>query len=342
MKSKAIKHFLLSLLISLLIGLFFILIFTKDINLTPIEFLTGFLYAVCIGMPLFYSGLVLHFFEKRFINWIKHPYKSLVYTFLVLYSYATIIIFVVNFAWFTLFWKVPIADFFHHAKFSFISEYIVFTIISLFSFTRSFMKQWKLQVNEVEALTKERFRLKYKVFQNQVSPHFLFNSLNILSSLIDIDKEKSKVFTYELSNFYREVLEVKDKDLISLEQELNIGKRYMYLQGIRFEDALKISMMQPKEISGHVIPLSLQSLLENAIKHNEISKSKPLHITIEVKENEVVVKNNLQRKNLQEKSSKTGLKNLMGRYEFLTRKKMLIEENNDYFSVTIPLIQIEK
>ncbi len=339
MKNKHLKQFLWAFFISLMIGLFFMLIFTK-VDLTPVHILIGFLYAICIGMPLFYSGLVLWFFEKRFINWIKYPYKSLIYTILILYGYATIVLFVVNFAWFILFWKVPIADFFHYAKSSLISEYIVFTIISLFSFTRSFMKQWKAQVNEVEALTKERFRLKYKVFQNQVSPHFLFNSLNVLNSLIDIDKEKSKAFTHELSNFYRQVLEMKDKDVVGLEEELDIVKRYIYLQSIRFEKALAFEVIQSKVNDKKLIPLSIQSLVENAIKHNEISKSNPLHITIKIKEDEVVVKNNLQRKNLQEPSSKTGLKNLMGRYEFLTQKKMLIEENNDYFSVTIPLIQI--
>jgi len=191
-------------------------------------------------------------------------------------------------------------------------------------------------------IKREALSLQYQVLQNQVNPHFLFNSLNVLGSLIDLDISKAKVFTRELSLFYRDLLMFKDRDIISLKEEIDFVKKYIYLQQIRFGEALQVEIIANEKIEGKVIPLSLQALVENAIKHNEISQANPLHIVIAISDDyELIVENNLQPKMLLEETSKTGLQNLAGRYRFLTGKEMVITKNNHYFRVSLPLIQLE-
>ncbi|NQU84697.1 MAG: histidine kinase [Mariniphaga sp.] len=139
--------------------------------------------------------------------------------------------------------------------------------------------------------------------------------------------------------FYRDVLHFKDQDIISLKEEIEFVQKYIYLQQIRFGKALQVEIIANENIDGKVIPLSLQTLVENAIKHNEISKVNPLNIVIAITDDhELIVENNLQPKKILDASSKTGLKNLAGRYEFLTGKKVEITQNSKYFRVNLPLI----
>jgi LytS/YehU family sensor histidine kinase len=142
--------------------------------------------------------------------------------------------------------------------------------------------------------------------------------------------------------FYRNVLQFKDQDIISLKDEIAFVEKYIYLQQIRFGEALDVEIVTNGKVGGNVIPLSLQALVENAIKHNEISKANPLKIVIAIsEEDKLIVENNIQPKKMIELSSKTGLANLIGRYEFLTGEKVEIVKNGDYFRVSLPLIKVE-
>jgi LytS/YehU family sensor histidine kinase len=224
-----------------------------------------------------------------------------------------------------------------------ISEYIIFVIVAAIIYAISFFKAWRLEVRQSEEIKREALSLKYQVLQNQVNPHFLFNSLNVLGSLIDIDLQKAKEFTRELSLFYRDVLHFKDQDIISLKEEIAFVKKYIYLQQIRFGEALDVEIIANENMEGKVIPLSLQALVENAVKHNEISKAKPLKIVVAITDDhELIVENNIQPKKLLETGSGTGLNNLASRYEFLTGKKVSINKNSNYFRVILPLISIDE
>jgi LytS/YehU family sensor histidine kinase len=227
-------------------------------------------------------------------------------------------------------------------KTTFIAQYIIFIIVASIIYAISFFKSWRNEVQQSEMIKREALTLKYQVLQNQVNPHFLFNSLNVLGSLIDLDVSKAKIFTRELSLFYRDLLMFKDRDIISLKEEIDFVKKYIYLQQIRFGDALQVEIMANEKIEGKVIPLSLQALVENAIKHNEISQANPLSIVIAISDDyELIVENNLQPKSYLEETSKTGLQNLTGRYLFLTGKEMIITKNDHYFRVSLPLIQLD-
>jgi LytS/YehU family sensor histidine kinase len=229
------------------------------------------------------------------------------------------------------------------SKITYLVQYIIFIIVASIIYAVSFFKSWRNEVQQSEMIKREALSLQYQVLQNQVNPHFLFNSLNVLGSLIDLDMGKAKIFTRELSLFYRDLLMFKDRDIISLKEEIDFVKRYIYLQQIRFGEALQVEIIANEKIEGKVIPLSLQALVENAIKHNEISQANPLNIVIAISDDyELIVENNLQPKPLLEETSKTGLQNLAGRYRFLTGKEMVITKNNHYFRVSLPLIQLDE
>jgi hypothetical protein len=180
---------------------------------------------------------------------------------------------------------------------------------------------------------------KFESLKNQIDPHFLFNSLNVLSSLIEENPENAQRFTTSLSKVYRYVLEQKDKDLVPVEEELAFAKTYMNLLQMRFENSLtyeiRISNIQPE---AKVVPLSLQLLLENAGKHNIISEQKPLHIQIYIEKDDLVIQNNFQKKAVLQDGQGVGIQNIISRYHIITDRKVTIEQNEHTFKVKLPIL----
>ncbi len=335
-------NWIIAIVISVLMGLITTVLMGGSLNRSLVAHLWGAGYSISLGLPLFANGYLFGWFEKRYINWIKNPVKSVLAALSLHLIYSSFVIFTVNWFWFIVVLGRNWETFWVSNRATIIAEYIIFVIIASIIYAISFFKAWREQVKETEQVKSEALALKYKVLQDQINPHFLFNSLNVLGSLIDIDSEKAKKFNRELSLFYRNVLQFKDMDILSLHEEIDFVKKYIFLQQIRFGEALEVDIIINEKVDGNVIPLSLQTLVENAIKHNELSKAKPLKIVIAISDDyELIVENNLQPMETAEESSKTGLKNLAGRYEFLTGKKMIVTNNDNYFRVSIPLIQIE-
>jgi sensor histidine kinase YesM len=180
---------------------------------------------------------------------------------------------------------------------------------------------------------------KFESLKNQIDPHFLFNSLNVLSSLIEENPENAQQFTTSLSKIYRYVLEQKDKELVTVSEELAFAKTYMKLLKMRFENSITFELPTDFEnTEAKVVPLSLQLLLENTIKHNVVSENKPLHIKIYIKDNFLVVENNLQKKEVLQDRKGVGLQNIVSRYAILSERKVLIDENKDSFAVYLPIL----
>lgn len=180
---------------------------------------------------------------------------------------------------------------------------------------------------------------KFDALKNQLDPHFLFNSLNVLASLIEENPEAATEFTTALSKVYRYVLEQKNKDLVFLEEELNFAKLYMGLMSVRFEDGIVFTYpLELKNPEAKIVPLSLQLLLENAIKHNQVDSNKKLFISIEETEGFLVVKNNIQTKTVLKESTGFGLKNIHQRYSILTDRPVKIIEDSNEFNVSLPLL----
>ncbi|MGV3696568.1 2TM domain-containing protein [Flavobacterium sp.] len=180
---------------------------------------------------------------------------------------------------------------------------------------------------------------QFESLKNQIDPHFLFNSLNVLSSLIEENPENAQRFTTSLSKIYRYVLEQKDKELVSVSEELAFAKTYMNLLKMRFENSITYEVpIDFNNDEAKVVPLSLQLLLENTIKHNVVSETKPLHIKIYIENNYLIVENNLQKKEVLQDRRGVGLQNIVNRYGLISERKVMIDENGDYFKVKIPIL----
>lgn len=204
------------------------------------------------------------------------------------------------------------------------------------------LEQWRKSLLETETLKRKNIQSQFESLKNQVNPHFLFNSLNALSSLVHTDPLKAEEFIDEFAKIYRYVLDIKDKVLVPLREEYHFIRSFIFLQQIRFEKNLQINFTIEEAQMFHFIPpLSLQELIENAIKHNEVSEENPLVIDIYTKGDVLVVRNNLQRRMQKIASTKTGLKNITERYQMLSSSKAIFHENESYFTVELPLIKEE-
>ncbi len=203
-----------------------------------------------------------------------------------------------------------------------------------------FFTEWKNNLHRSEALAKESIKSQLDVLKSQLDPHFLFNSLNTLASLIEDNNSPALTYLEQLSDVYRYVLLNKDKETITLEEEMKFVASYIYLNKTRFRDNLIIDInIDAASYSKSIAPLSLQILIENALKHNIISKEQPLHISLFAKDGAfILVENELQEKNIVEKSTKTGLNNIINRYALLTKERVHIIQNEAKFSVQLPLL----
>ena len=211
-------------------------------------------------------------------------------------------------------------------------------VMSIYEGTYLFAELKKSKLQQ-EILIRDNISSQLDGLKNQVNPHFLFNSLNTLASIIPDDQERGVRFVTKLSKVYRYILDIKDQKLISLKEELDYLNSYTFLVKERFGDniCIDISVQEP-DLEKLIIPLSLQITFENAIKHNVITSSKPLNIHVFVENDNLVVKNNLQKKSAVNGSTKTGLQNIKNRYSFFTDKEVGVISTVKHFIVTLPLL----
>lgn len=211
---------------------------------------------------------------------------------------------------------------------------VVFGIIYLYITLR------EKNLRKLALLQRERMMFEYEHLKSQVNPHFLFNSLNTLANLIEEDKETASQYTTHLSDLYRNMLSHRNKDLVMLSEEWEILENYLYIQKSRFEDALKLHTDIPPHImkSKKIIPLALQLLVENALKHNVVSKSKPLTISISATEDAITIRNTLNPKISKEKGAGLGLVNIKKRYSLLTNKSIYYGVSDKEYVVNLPLL----
>jgi hypothetical protein len=216
---------------------------------------------------------------------------------------------------------------------------IITMIITLLIHAFYFYKKYQENRVKQQKIIAGTASAKFETLKNQIDPHFLFNSLNVLSSLIEENPDAAQRFTTSLSKVYRYVLEQKDKELVSVEEELAFAKTYMNLLRMRFENSVTFEL--PETIPGDdakVVPLSLQLLLENTIKHNVVSQQKPLHIKIYIENGYLVVQNILRKKEVLQDRRGVGLQNIVNRYAIITDRKVMAEETKDHFTVKIPVL----
>jgi len=206
-------------------------------------------------------------------------------------------------------------------------------------FIKYFMGRWKESIVLTERLEKEKAQVQFDNLKNQLNPHFLFNALTSLNSLIFENQELASQFLQQMSKVYRYVLQNKDKNFVSLQTELDFIKNYVFLAETRFGGALKIKFEIHKDaLDRAIVPVTLQILIENAFKHNIVDEETPLRIDVVSMGDYLIISNNLQVRRTVESSNKQGLENLKSLYAFFSERPVIIESFDDRFNVKVPLI----
>ena len=265
-----------------------------------------FLWTV-ISIPLY--SVFAYAFVQALMNWIifgTSPQDTL------------------SFKW--SFWLIPITISF---------------IISMLTGAIGFFTNWKKSELMQEQLKSEMLNYKYEALKNQINPHFMFNSLNVLSELVHEDQDLAVKYIHQFSDLYRYVLESKDHELRPLTEEVNFLEKYIFLLKIRFENKLAVNVSLPDIEDELVVPVATQLLVENAVKHNEVSTAFPLTINISKKDGYIIIENKIRPKSTKEPSNKIGLKNLEQQYAYFS-KKIIIEASSKTYTVKIPLIKSDK
>lgn len=211
--------------------------------------------------------------------------------------------------------------------------------ISLIFTAIGFFKAWRKEVTNAEKLKTEMMAYKYESLRNQINPHFLFNSFNVLSDLVYADQAMAVKFINQLSDLFRYVLDSRDKELVPLADELAFMQSYIYLLKTRFEDKLDLQISLQASTDELIVPMTLQLLVENAVKHNEVSEAFPLQIFISRNGSSIVVENSLRIKKVGEDSKNTGLKNIIQQFGFFTDRPIEISDTDGKFLVSVPILK---
>lgn len=300
------------------------------------RFITNQIYSVTLYMA---NAFFFYFIINRYAGaWFKiqHLTKGILGSVLI----STVTIFLLRFCSAVLFGGVSFSEFIANERpiFYYVTLLISVVVTSIFYavFYYRYVQERKVKEQKIIAGTASA---QFDALKNQLDPHFLFNSLNVLTSLIEENPEAATKFTTSLSKVYRYVLEQKNKEVVTVEEELNFAKLYISLLKMRFEDSIVFEV--PETLSNpeaKVVPLSLQLLLENAVKHNQVTPTAKLHIQIYEEAGNLIIKNNIQPKNVLKESTGVGLRNIHQRYHLLTHRPVSVQRNDTHFWVSIPLL----
>ncbi|HLK31013.1 MAG TPA: histidine kinase [Puia sp.] len=305
-----------------------------------VEVFSSYLYFIFIAFIVWEGNVRLMYFIKKKFGWqYKHYYKIIASLF-----FANIVYSGIFSALLLYLWKIN-----SHETYTSWEPIINTTLIIIIAATfitniyeLIFLNhEREYNLSRVEQLNVAKAQAELEALKNQIDPHFIFNSLNTLSFLIIKNPPSAKLFNDTLAKVYRYILSNKDKDLVLLKEEIEFIHNYFYLLKIRFSNAvnmeIEINDMAAEDFL--IPPISLQALVENAIKHNDFSDKSPLKISVSVSSNYIVVKNAVQLKAHAVHGSKIGLSNLNNRYKLITNKNLIIENNPSFFSVKLPVLK---
>ncbi|MBN1144518.1 MAG: histidine kinase [Bacteroidales bacterium] len=287
-------------------------------------------------------SLIIHLFRKWFLNvrfWFRLTLQLIVSTLMtilitrVLYSLGSL-------------WFIHYADFckdfdiVEEAKDLYITTVLFALLINIIY--ESFYLYLKLSEKaiETERYKKESIEAQYQNLTSRLNPHFLFNSLNTLTTIVEEDPPKAVGYIRELSTVYRYVLNSQKATWVQLDAEMIFAQSYVTLLKMRFEENFRVSIdICEKYHPYHVLAMTVQLLIENAVKHNEISNGNPLEVRIFCSNDRLIVTNKKQKRNILPSTTKVGLLNISERYKFLVNKEVIVEDGEDMFTVRVPLIR---
>lgn len=342
MKLEVIKKTALNLLyINIIVSLFIFLIDggEKTFERYSITFLISGMYTFFIGLG---NGFLNDYLDSKF-SWTEETRKRTIAAIVGTLVMNIALVYFCNYLNFIVIQGKNPEKFFN-GEMNFINWFFInFAImISAIGHARGFMAAWKNSTKKEiveQKLIAKSANAQFESLKNQLDPHFLFNSLNVLDSLIEENPVQAQRFTNSMSKIYRYVLEQKDKELVSVEEEIDFAKTYCELLKTRFEDAVTFDFnISEEDKKGFVVPLSLQLLLENSIKHNFATSSKPLNIKTFTEKGNLIIENNLQTRELPNTSTGVGLANIVSRYNLLTERHVFVEKSEAFFRVKLPIL----
>ncbi|WP_194775152.1 sensor histidine kinase [Pararhodonellum marinum] len=304
------------------------------------DFVFSFLISSCLSFGGYWTDTIL---DSR-LPWVKFPLARLLVTAIVYIIYCLFFSYLIVLIVSYLKGQFELSNIPWKALLEFTKTPVIIGLCFMAFFTaRSWLYEWRNAAIEAEQLKSENIASQYQSLKDQLNPHFLFNSLNVLSNLVYENADKSAAFIQQLSKIYRYVLDVQQEELVGLDQEIGFAENYLNLQKIRFEGSLDYGMDLRDTKGFYLPPLSLQLLLENAIKHNIASLEKPLQIRIEQTGDALVIRNVLQPKTTpMEAEGGIGLKNIEKRYALLSDQAPKISETDHEFIVELPLLKLSK
>ncbi|WP_284651926.1 2TM domain-containing protein [Flavobacterium terrisoli] len=302
--------------------------------------LSNFGYTMLYGLSLYMANAMLFMYLDRVFKADRFTPKRIFLGFTLSFLISIVVIFLLRVFEDVIVEGRSFATFFNNESFSnYLVSIIITFIVTLAFHAIYFYKAYAESKVKEQKVIAGTASAQFESLKNQIDPHFLFNSLNVLSSLIEENPDNAQKFTTSLSKIYRYVLEQKDKELVSVDEELAFAKTYMNLLKMRFENSISYEL--PAEFGNpeaKVVPLSLQLLLENTIKHNVASEQKPLHIRIYIENNYLIVENNLQKKEVLQDRKGVGLQNIVNRYALISERKVLVDQTETAFKVKIPIL----
>lgn len=331
---------------SLRIGIILTLIFTLISTLFWIKQISWNTFFTCaLISTLFSFGLgsgssILTAFLDYKYSWATHFRNRLRIGIPITIISNALIVLLIDYIVYILLFKRPIEQFF---SFEMIKIHMFYFLISMFVntffYAKAFLAHLKKSVQREIELERDKVLLKYDALKNQIDPHFFFNNLNVLSSLIEEDIDQSQNFIQQMTHIYRYVLSQKDKETTQIASEIEFAQQYIYLQKARFEEGVQLNINIPKQYNDtKIVVLSMQLLLENIFKHNAVSDEHPIIIEIFTEDQHLVVRNNINPKQHLAPSTRLGLENIRQRYNLLTNQEFVVLKNNTHFCVKLPLL----
>jgi sensor histidine kinase YesM len=301
----------------------------------------SYLYTISIAFVIYEGVRFLQFTLRSYFDWLNKPLKKILAFIITIPFYVVPVSVLMLVGWYKIFMN-GVVDWNVVRLSSIIILIAVFFLVNLYE-TVFLVRDVANDKLEQEQLVRAKAEAELEALKNQIDPHFILNSLNTLSHLIEEKPEKAKLFNDHMADVYRYILQNKAKDLVLLRDEMQFMQDYFSLLKIRFEDALQLETKVDETLWDQYLipPISLQVLLENAVKHNEFSETSPLQIQLVVVEHELQMRNRLKEKKLRKPSSRIGLQNLEERYRLSTGKSIRIEKEEDAFTVCLPILKID-
>ena len=304
------------------------------------ELKASFAYTILLAFLIWEGNRYLLFTLRSYFNWFNKPMRKIATLLLAISFYTIPVSMLMLTGWFHIF-----ADGITDWNKVYLSTSIIMICVVFITHvyeTVFLVKESENEILKIAQLERAKAEAQLEALKNQIDPHFIFNTLNTLSFLIDENPKKARKFNDTLAEVYRYILQNKSRDLVLLKEELSFVTNYFSLLKIRFENAVQLEIHIPvKSLETYVIPpISIQTLVENAMKHNGFSDRTPVCIYVSLEEEKIIVTNNTNKVTRDKKSTKTGLQNLAARYELITNRVITTEERSGSFTVSLPALTI--